>query len=168
MGTLAVEAGGYCLQRLYDAVAGRMGIEEALQDQYGGNLVDHGAVGGAGAAGGVQMAMSLRGAQALIPQVHREGEAFAKRLREVLGPLGLGTDVAGRVERVAEHDGRAVEPAQQAPQRLQVLAEVFANQGKDGLGGEAEFVGDRDADASRAEIEAEKAGRHTLSYRRAG
>lgn len=152
---------GTASQRLYDAVAGALRVKEALQYQHGGYLIDDLAVSGAGAARGIEVAVGFGGGEALVPEVDGEGEGFTKRFGKLVGPLGLGADVAGGVEGIAEHDGDAAEPAEEAAERLEVLTKVFADEGENGLGGEAELIGDGDADASGAEIEAEKARRHT-------
>ena len=139
-----------------------MGVEEALQNQHGSHLIDDLAMAGGGAAGGVEMAMGLGGGEALVPEVDGEGEGSAERFGEGVGFGGLGADVAGHVERIAEDDGGAAEFAEQAAEGFEVLLRVFADQGEDGLRGEAELVGDRDADAAVAEIEAQEAGLHSI------
>lgn len=138
-----------------------MGVDKALQNQHGSDLVDDLAVARQGASGGVQVAMSLGGAEAFVPEVDWEREGLAKGLGEGVRFGGLGADVAGHIEGVAEDDGGAAVFAQQAAEGFEVLFRVFADQGEDGLGGEAELVGDGDADTPAAEIEAQKAGFHS-------
>ncbi len=99
--------------------------------------------------------------EAFVPEMDGEGESFAQRVREGLGFQSLWADVAGHVQRMAEHDGRAGVPAQQASDGFQVLLRVFANQSEDRLCGEAQFVGHCDANTAAAEIEAQQAGLHT-------
>jgi len=140
---------------------GAVGVDKALQNQHGSDLVDDFAVTGEGASGGVQVAMSLGRGEALVPEVDGEGEGLAKGFGEGVGSGGLGADVAGHIEGIAEDNGGAAVFAQQAAEGFEVLLRVFADQGKDGLGGEAELVGDGDADAAGAEIEAQEAGFHS-------
>jgi hypothetical protein len=141
--------------------AGAVGVDKALQNQHGSDLVDDFPVAGQGAPGGVQVAVGLGGSEALVPEVDREGEGLAERLGESVGSGGLGADVAGHIERIAEDDSGAAVFAQEAPQGFEVLLRVFADQGEDGLSGEAELIGDGDADAAGAEIEAQEAGFHS-------
>lgn len=105
--------------------------------------------------------MRLSGSEALVPEVDGEGEGFAERFGESVGSGGLGADVAGHIEGIAQDDGGAAVFAQEAAEGFKVLLLVFADQGEDGLSGEAELVGDSDADAAGAEIEAQKAGFHS-------
>ena len=85
-------------------------------------------------------------------------EGLAERVGEGSGFGGLGAYVAGEVERIAEDDGGAAEFAEQAAERFQVLLCVFAHQSEHGLRGQAQLVGDGDADAAGAEIEAQAGG----------
>src|SRR5581483_9362742 len=144
------------------AAAGFLGVEIALQDQNSGDLVDHGPVLGAGAAGGVEMAVGFGGGEALVPKVYGQSEGLAQGFGKGMGFGGLGADVAGHVQGIAENNGRTAEFAQEAAEGFQVLLDVFAHQGKDRLGGQAELVGDSDADAAVTEIEAEEAGGHWM------
>ncbi len=137
-----------------------MGVQEALEDEYGGHLIDYGTVLGAGAAGGVEMAVRLGGGEALVPQVHGEGEGLVEGFGKGVGFGRLRADVAGHVEGIAENNGGAVEFAKEAAEGFQVQFEVFADQGEDGLSGEPKFVGNSDADAAVTEIEAEEASGH--------
>ena len=139
-----------------------MGIEEALEDQDGGDLVDHGAMFGAGAAGSVEMAVSFGGGEALVPQVNGESKGFAQRFGKGMGLGSLGTDVAGHIQGIAENDGGAAKFAEDAAQGFEILLDVFADQGQDGLGREAKLVGDSDANAAVAEVETEETGGHSL------
>ncbi len=62
---------------------------------------------------------------------------------------------------MAKNNRRAAVFAQKAADGFQVLFFVFADQSQHRLRGEAEFIGDRDADAAAAEIEAQQAGLHS-------
>lgn len=106
------------------------------------------------------MAVRLGGGKAFVPEVDGKGEGGAQGVGEEAGFGGLRAEVAGKVERIAEDDGRAGVFAQQAAEGPEVLFRVFANQSEYGLRSEAEFIGDGDADAAEAEIEAQEAGWH--------
>jgi hypothetical protein len=141
--------------------AGAVGVDKALQNQHGSDLVDNFSMAGKGASGGVQVAMSLGRGEALVPEMDGEGEGLAKRFGEGVGSGGLGADVTGHIQGIAEDDGGAAVFAEEAAEGFEVLPLVFADQGENGLGGKAELVGDGDADAAASEIEAQKAGFHS-------
>lgn len=107
--------------------------------------------------------MGLGGGEALIPQVNGKLEGVAEGFGKGLGADGLGADVAGKIEGMAEDDLGAAEFAEEAPQGFKVLLVIPANEGQDGLRGEAKLVGDGNADAAGAEIEAQEARFHTSS-----
>ena len=152
---------GYRLFLIIRLFVGAVGVEETLQNQHGSDLVDDFPVFGKGASGDVEMTVGFGRGEALVPQVDGEGEGFAERLGEGVGSGGLGADVTGHIDGIAEDDGGAAEFAEEAAERFEVLLRVFANQREDGLSGEAERVGDGDADAAAAEIEAQEAGLHS-------
>jgi hypothetical protein len=131
-----------------------MGVEEALQYQYGSHLVDHLTVTGKGAAGGMEVAMGFGRGEALVPQVHGERKGVSEGICEGLGFGGLGADVAGHVKRVAEDDRCAPILAEETAEGFEVGFDVFAHQSQNRLGGEPQLVGDGDPDAARSEIEA--------------
>jgi hypothetical protein len=143
-------------------VRGAVGIEKALQNQHGSDLVDDLAVAGEGASGSVEMAVGFGGGEALVPQVDGQGEGSAEVFGEGVGFRGLGANVPGHIERIAQDDGGAAEFAEKAAEGFKVLLRIFADEGEYGLGGEAEFIGDSDADAAIAEIEAQEAGLHSI------
>jgi hypothetical protein len=136
------------------------GVEEALQNQHGSDLVDDLAVGFAGAAGGVEMAVGFGGGEAFVPEVDGESEGFAEDFGKNLGSGGLGAEVAGKVEGIAQDDGGAVEFPEQSGEGLEILTEVAADEGEHRLGGEAQLVGDGNADTASAIIESEQARGH--------
>ena len=142
--------------------AGAVGVEEALQNQYGSDLIDDLAMTGGGAAGGVQMAVRFGGGKALVPQMHGQGEGFVEGFGEGVGFRCLGADVAGHVEGIAEDDGGAAEFAQKTAEGFEVLLRIFADQSEDGLSGQTELVGDRVPNAAVSEIEAQQAGFHSV------
>jgi hypothetical protein len=140
---------------------GAVGVDKALQNQHRSHLIDDFPVARKRASGGMQVAVGFGRGEALVPEVDGEGEGFAERLGEGVGSGGLGADVAGHIEGIAEDDGRAAVFAEKAAEGFEVLFQVFTDQGEEGLSGEAELVGDGDTDAAGAEIEAQKAGFHS-------
>lgn len=139
-----------------------MGVEEALQNQHGSDLIDDLAVGGKGAPGGVEMAMGFGGGEAFVPEVDGEGEGGTEGIGEGLGLGGERANIAGEMEGVAEDDGGAAIFTEEAAEGAEVLLRAFAVEGEDGLGGDAELVGDGDTDAAGTEIESEEARRHRM------
>jgi len=110
-------------------------------------------------AEGVEMAVGFGGGEALVPKVDGEVEFGAEGVGEGLGAGGLGALVAGHVEGVADDgfgDGGVL--AKDARDGFEVVAEFGAVQGEEGLGGVAELVGEGEADAAIAYVEAENAG----------
>lgn len=140
-----------------------MGVEETLQNQYRSYLVDHLAVPRERPAGGVEMPVRFSRRKALVPEVNGQRKFAPQGLSEGLGFCSLRAQIAGHIERIAEDDRGAAEFAQHPPQRLQVLLRVPANKRQHRLGGQAELVGDSDADAAVAKIEAQQAGFHESS-----
>ena len=106
-----------------------MRIEEALQNQHGSHLIDDLAMAGGGAARGVEVAMGFGRGEALVPEVDGEGEGGVEGFGEGVGFRGLGADVAGHVERIAEDDGGAAEFAEQAAEGFEVLLRSFCGSG---------------------------------------
>lgn len=141
-------------------------VQEALQNQYGSHLIDNLAMAGEGPASGMQMAVCFRGSEALVPEVNRQGERGAKDIREGLSFDGLGAEIAGHVDGIADNDAAAVEFTQKASERFEVLPRIFADQSENGLSCEAKLVGDGDANAAISEIEAQKAGFHSIMLAR--
>ena len=90
-------------------------------------------------------------------------ELGAEGFGEGLGAGGLGALVAGHVEGVADDgfgDGAVL--AEDAGDGLEVVAEAISTasavEGEERLGGVAEFVGECEADAAVAYVEAEDSG----------
>ncbi len=139
-----------------------MGVEEALQNQHGSDLIDDLAMTGGGAARGMEVAVRFGRGEALVPQVDGEGEGCAKGFCKGVGFRCLGADVAGHVEGIAQDDGGAAEFAEKTAEGFEVLLRIFADQSEDGLSGEAELVRDRDPNAAVSKIEAQQAGFHSV------
>jgi len=109
-------------------------------------------VAGAGEAGGVEMAMSFGGGEAFVPEIERQAGFLVDVAGELLGLDGLGAEVAGHVEGVADDDGLAGVAAGEASEGAEVVAAGGAGEGEDGLSGEAEGVRDGDADPAIAYV----------------
>lgn len=60
-------------------------VKEALQDEYGGDLVDDGAMFGKSPAGSVKMAMGFSRGQPLVPEVDGQPGFIAEDLGKGLG-----------------------------------------------------------------------------------
>jgi hypothetical protein len=72
---------------------------------------------------------------------------------------GPGTGLSREEQRVANHDGVDGEAARQSRDGAKVVAAIAVHfESQNGLSSEAELVGDRDADAFGAHVEAEIAG----------
>jgi hypothetical protein len=140
---------------------GAVGVEEVLQNQHCGDLVDDLAMAGKRTSGGVEVTVSLSGREALVPEMDWKGKGFTKGLGESVGFCCLGAEVAGHIEGVSQDDGRAAKSAKEAAERPEVLFRISADEGEDGLGGETKLVGDSHTDAAVSEIEAQEAGLHS-------
>jgi hypothetical protein len=133
-------------------------VEERLQDENGGNLVDDSlALATCGVSACVEMAVGLGGREALVPKMHGEAELGAEVFGEGLGFGGLRTLVAGHVKRIADDCFCYVVLAQDTGDGLQVRAAGGAVQGEQRLRGVAQRVGDGDADAPVAYVEGDDA-----------
>ena len=146
-----------------------------MQDKDGGDLVDDVlaadafGVRGARVAESVEVAVRLGGGEALVPEMDGERKFLTQSFGEGLGAGSLGALVAGHVEGIADDGFGDGVFAQDAGYGFQVVSEpVFATgpvQGEERLGGVAEFVGECEADAAVAYVEAEDSGdaAHDLS-----
>ncbi len=114
-----------------------LSIQIALQNEYGGHLVDDRLAGFDGAACGIQMAMGLGSAETLVPEKDGQLQFLAQ-----LGGKGLccqraRADVARHVEWQAHDDSRAAMTAHKAGQRTHVLSALRAMQRQQRLRGSA-------------------------------
>jgi hypothetical protein len=134
-----------------------VGIEEALQNQHGSDLIDDSAVLLEGPADRVQMAMGLSGREPFIPEMHGQSKSAAKSIGERLHVFRLAAYVAGHVQRKTEHNSGALEFAEQATQRFEVLLRVFALQGHHRLRRQTQLVRNRHTNAAAAKVESQKA-----------
>jgi hypothetical protein len=134
-------------------------VQEGLQNQGGGYLVDDFAMVLAGVSGLVENLVGIAGGEPLIP--HMDGESGKS---PQVGGKSLGLErprahVAGEVERIADHDSHYAETAAETGQGAEVFARVVTPlQGEDRLRGQPELVGDGHADALGADVETEIAG----------
>jgi hypothetical protein len=150
-------------------VAGRlregMGGEPVLEDEDGGDLVNDLAAGGAGATGGVEVAMRFRGGEALIPEMNGKFEVVTELGGEGLDFGGLRTGVSGGIEREADDDLVEGAEAEQVREVAEVVAAAGAGEGIERLGGDAEGIGDGDADAAVADVETENGTENGAGWR---
>ncbi len=133
------------------------GVEPGLKDEHGGDLIDDSIAADGGVADVVEMAMGLGGGEALVPEVHDEGELCAELFGEGLRLGGLRALVAGHVERVADDGFQHMVFAEDAGDGLHVRAAMGAVEREEGLRGEAERVGEGDADPAVADVEGDDA-----------
>lgn len=144
----------------------RVTREEGFEDESCGDLIDEvlaveagGAAGGAGSvARGVEEAVSLERGEALVEEMEREcGMLRMKGLGEGRGFGGLRAGGAVGVERVSDDECGDVVLADETSDRFEVSAQGCAMDGEEGLRGEAERIGDGEADAAIADVEREDA-----------
>lgn len=134
-------------------------VQKGLENERGGHLVHYFAVLLAGVTGFVENLVGLPSGQPLVPHMDGQAGEDAQFGGKGLGLERPGTDVAGEMEGIADHDSRHAEAPAEAGQRAKVLARVVTPlQGKDRLRGQPQLVRDGDADALRANVEREIAG----------
>jgi hypothetical protein len=140
-------------------------VEEGLEDEGGGDLVDEGFVLLTGMSGLVEDLVGFAGGEALVPEMDGQAGERAEFGGKGLGFGGAWALVAGEeVQGVADDDADDGEPAGETRDGTEVFARVAAGfEGQDGLGGEAEFVRDGDADAFGTDVEGEIARRRVHS-----
>lgn len=134
-----------------------VGVEPALQDEDGGDLVDDIFSVARTAADGVEMAVGLGGTEALIPQMDGELKFGAEIVGEFFRREGARATVAGEMNGPSNDNRRAGVAPQQAAQRAQIVARIGMDDGEQRLRGQAELIGDGNTNAARAVIEAENA-----------
>ncbi len=139
--------------------------EEGFEEERGGdlvNLVEAGEAAGCVAAGGtglVEEGVGFARGEAFIEEMVREGGVFGEESGgEGVGLCRLRARGAVGVEGIAEEEGADFVFADETGDGFKVGTEVGAMEGEEGLRGEAETVGDGEADASVADIEREDAG----------
>ena len=81
-------------------------VEEGLQNEGGGNLVDDVVVLLAGVAGFVKNLVGRFGGEAFIPHVNGQAAEIAELCGKVPGAGGAGTFFAGEVKGIADDDAR--------------------------------------------------------------
>jgi len=131
-------------------------IQKALQDDDRGNLIHHFAMFRSRPTRLIQNAMRFAGGQPLIPQVHRQFGFVGQQFGEGLGFLGLAALFPRKMQRVANDNLLAVVSAGESGQRPEILARLLADQGQSRLRGQAETVGNGDADATVSDIQSEE------------
>lgn len=128
-----------------------------MEDEDGGEAVDDFAAALDAGVCGAEDALGFGGGEALVPEVDGEAEVLAQLLGEGGGFFGLATGVAGHVQRVAEDDLFDFELADDVVEGVEVVAAALAADGFEPLRGDAEGVGDGEADGAGAGVEAEDA-----------
>lgn len=126
-----------------------------MQNQHRSDLIDDVFAVARATAYRIEMAMRFGGAQSLVPQMNRQLKFLAKRPGEFFGGFGARASVAGKMNGPADHNGRATITPHQASQRPQIVSAVCMNDREQRLRGEAEFIGNRDANPALTVIEAE-------------
>jgi hypothetical protein len=138
---------------------GGLVVQEGLENECGGHLVHDFAVLLTGVTGLVEDLVSLPGGEALVPHMDGQTGEGAEFGGKGLGFERAGTEVAGEMEGIADHDSHHAEAACEAGQGAEVLAGVVAPlQGENGLRGEPELVRDGHADAFGPNVETKIAG----------
>jgi hypothetical protein len=133
------------------------GVQERLEDQDCGHLIDQQLVLLTALAGGVKNLMRGAAGQALVPQMDRQAGQLAQFCGEGPGLLGLRADLAGftcsEMERVADDDASAAEAAAEPGQGAHVVTRVaLAGERQDRLRREAQLVGDGHTDSLGADV----------------
>ena len=124
-----------------------------MQDQDRGHLIDDFLVFLAGVARFVEELMGFARGEALVPEVDAKTSELAQFGGELLRFDGARARFARKLERVAYHDAGNGVAAGKPGDGTQVVAAVAMNfEGENGLGGEAELVGNGNADALCADI----------------
>ncbi len=153
---------GLGLRGIVEAGAGGLedaGSEKALENENGGDLIDDGTMLLAGFAHGVEVTMGFAGAQTFVREVDGKVEGGADLFGESLGFEGLGADLAGHMEGIADDDLGDGVFAEDTADGFEVGARSGAIEGEERLDGEAEGIRDGEADAFAADIKGEEAGR---------
>ena len=123
------------------------GIEEAFEQNNGGQPVHgFGALFNADAAF-AQHALGLHGGKAFVPQLNRDGGGGLKTLAEFAGVRGAAPFVPTHMQRVAHQYQCDVAVGSQFRQARQILANIGPLEGFQALRGDAEFVAERQSDA---------------------
>lgn len=138
----------------------------SLQDQDGGHAVDRLASFLNRKIGLTQQAVGFDGRKALVPEMDRQLEVLAEILRKRLNLLGLDAFSARHPQRETNHDLRDSVVANYPVEKRKVIFLVLAVQRFKALGGDTEWVRDRDTNAARSDIKAEDAMDRTARIRR--
>lgn len=134
-------------------------IQEALEDERGGYLIDDAAVVLAGAAGLVKNLVRFVGGEALVAQVDGQPGQLRKLGGKGVGFGGLRALGPVETKRIADDNGADGEAAGEPGQGAQIFAAAAAALEREHrLRGEPQLVRDGDADAAGADVEAEEAG----------
>jgi len=142
-----------------------------LENQDGRHPVDRFGALFDGKFGCAKQAAGFSGGEALVPEMNGELEMLAQVLGEGLDFFGLCAFGSAHAQGKADDDFPHVILTDDAVQVSEVAALVLTLEGFEALGGDAERVGDGDADAAGTDVEAEDAARgrrfrgHEANYR---
>jgi hypothetical protein len=139
---------------LFAGEAAGAGVEPGLQNEDGCNLIDDALATDGCVASVVEMAMGLGGGEPLVPEVDCDSELSANLFCKSLGLSGLRALISRHIKRVANYRLGDGVLAEDAGDGLHVGSAVGAVQGEERLRGEAEGIGESDADAAVAYVEA--------------
>ena len=125
-----------------------MGIEPALQNEHGGDLVDDVFSIAQTASDGVEMTMGFGGAHALIPQMHRQIELRAQTVGKYFRRERPRTAIAGQMNRPSNDNFRTCVAPQQAAQGAQIIARIRMQDGEQGLCRQTKLIRNGHANAT--------------------
>ncbi len=135
-----------------------MGVEKGLENQRGCDLIDEGFVLPAILACGVEDFVGRARGEPLIPEGEGKGRQGGKLFGEALDFGRLEADFTREMSGQADDQADAAVAATESGQGAHVIARIgLSVEGEDGLGGEAEWIRDGNADALVAHVEAEEA-----------
>jgi hypothetical protein len=144
------------------------GIQEALQNQHCGHLIDDVAASGSRCtACGIQVPVGLGGAHAFIPQMNRELRSFVQLCGKGARGLGAGAVVPGEMQWQANNNLGHLMAARQARQGAQVGPCLCAVQRQQRLRGQAQCIRERNANAAFAVVQAKDAAQSGRSLHKA-
>lgn len=134
-----------------------MGIQVALQDEHGGDLVDDGFAVARVPAGGVKDVMSFNGGEAFIPEMDRNLGSGAQKIDKGMYFRSLRAEIAGEVQRITGDHGGAFLFPYKAEEGANVLTRVGAGEREEGKR-DTERVGHCNADPAVSDVEPYQAG----------
>src|SRR5271165_2423466 len=143
---------------------GRTAFHPGLQNQDCGHAVDGLAAFLDGKFGLAQQAVGFGRGETFVPKMNGEAEAFLQVVGEGPHLFRLGSFRAAHAQRESDHDLPYIVVTNHALEVGEVVALVPALESFKTLGGDAEEIGDGDADAAGADVEAEYAAMGSVSF----